>query len=197
MIAARMSEPGALDDGALLEACRRGDRASLERLLAPEVPRLARLVRRLTGAGPHVDDVVQDALAGAVVSLPGFRGEAPIGAWLRQIAVRSAYRFLRSSSSQRHVDLDPELACERATPDQEVESRRALAATYRHLARLTPKKRVAFVLHVFEGLTVAEVAATTGASQLATKARIHIARKELMARARRDPELSHRTGDDR
>jgi DNA-directed RNA polymerase specialized sigma24 family protein len=58
-----------------------------------------------------------------------------------------------------------------------------------HLRALGPKKRIAFVLHVFEGMPLEEVAALMGAGLAATKSRVFWARRELMARAARDPLL--------
>jgi DNA-directed RNA polymerase specialized sigma24 family protein len=48
---------------------------------------------------------------------------------------------------------------------------------------------VAFMLHVFEGHPLEEVAALTGASLTATKSRVFWARRELWKRASRDPLL--------
>jgi DNA-directed RNA polymerase specialized sigma24 family protein len=58
-----------------------------------------------------------------------------------------------------------------------------------HLQAISPKKRIAFVLHVFEGLPIEEVAALTAASVTATKSRVFWARRELIKRAQRDPIL--------
>jgi DNA-directed RNA polymerase specialized sigma24 family protein len=57
------------------------------------------------------------------------------------------------------------------------------------MAMIAPKKRIAFVLHVFEGHPIEEVAALTGASITATKSRVFWARRELLKRAARDPQL--------
>jgi len=51
------------------------------------------------------------------------------------------------------------------------------------------KKRLAFVLYVFEGRPIDEVAALTGATRVATKSRVFWARRELLARVAADPVL--------
>jgi DNA-directed RNA polymerase specialized sigma24 family protein len=54
---------------------------------------------------------------------------------------------------------------------------------------IAPKKRIAFVLHVFEGRPIEEIATLTGASVTATKSRVFWARRELLKRAACDPML--------
>ena len=49
---------------------------------------------------------------------------------------------------------------------------RRIARLEMHLAALGPKKRIAFSLHVFEGLPLEAVAALMGASVTATKSRV-------------------------
>jgi DNA-directed RNA polymerase specialized sigma24 family protein len=57
------------------------------------------------------------------------------------------------------------------------------------LDRIKPKKRIAFALWAFEGLTVAQIAELTGTSVPATRSRIFHAQRELREHARRDPWL--------
>jgi RNA polymerase sigma-70 factor (ECF subfamily) len=197
MMAARSIDPAPVHEEGLLDGCRRGDRAALERVLGVEAPGLERLLRRLLGPGAHVEDVLQDTLEGAILSFPSYRGEAAVSAWMMRIAVRTAFRFLRRQEARGEpmaIAID-EAADRSATQETLVASRRALAATYGHLARLSAKKRIAFMLHVFEGRPIADVAALMGATEMATKSRIFFARRELMARARRDPELADRAAD--
>ena len=60
---------------------------------------------------------------------------------------------------------------------------------HHHLGALAPKLRIAFVLHVFEGLPIDEVSALVGASSITTRSRVFWARRRLLARAAKDPVL--------
>jgi RNA polymerase sigma-70 factor (ECF subfamily) len=192
MAAHGASRPAQGFDAATLDACRRGDRAALERVLGAEAPSLERLLRRLIGPDSPIEDVLQDTLEAVVVAFPSFRGEASVSTWMARIATRTAYHHLRRPEARRRAPLelveDTE-AADATPPERLAATRRALRATYRHLAAMAPKKRIAFVLHVFEGRPIAEVAALMGATRAATKSRVFFARRELLARARRDPEL--------
>ena len=70
-----------------------------------------------------------------------------------------------------------------------VEVRRQLERLHHHLGEIGASKRVAFVLHVFDGRPIAEVAALMDASVTATKSRVFWARRELLKRAKNDPIL--------
>jgi DNA-directed RNA polymerase specialized sigma24 family protein len=83
---------------------------------------------------------------------------------------------------------DPPL--DEPTPERRLDSRSALVRIHHHLAALSPKKRIAFLLHVVEQRPIAEVAALMSATRAATKTRIWLARRALLARARRDPTLT-------
>ncbi len=54
------------------------------------------LVRRLVRGRAAAEDVFQDCMIGLLRHLPEFRGEAPFGAWARQVALRQCLMYLRS-----------------------------------------------------------------------------------------------------
>jgi RNA polymerase sigma-70 factor (ECF subfamily) len=58
-----------------------------------------------------------------------------------------------------------------------------MAAVYRILDTLAPKKRVVFVLHEIEGREPKEIAEIVGAPVLTVRTRLHYARKEFYALA--------------
>jgi RNA polymerase sigma-70 factor (ECF subfamily) len=196
-----MASPRSADEGrketvsaATLDACRRGEAQALELVLRVESPRLERLLGRLLGpSGEAVEDVLQDTFEAAVRAFPSYRGEAPVASWLARIAVRTALRHLKRPERRRRVPLELVVGDERVRDqprqEEETESRRLLVRVHEHLAALSSKNRVAFVLHVIEGLPVDQVAALCGASKTATKSRVFLARRRLLWRARRDPEL--------
>jgi DNA-directed RNA polymerase specialized sigma24 family protein len=61
---------------------------------------------------------------------------------------------------------------------------------YRELAQSSAKNRIAFVLHVIEARPIDEVAALMSATKAATKSRVFLCRRQLLERARRDPQAS-------
>jgi RNA polymerase sigma-70 factor, ECF subfamily len=181
-------------DAAALDACRRGDRRALDAVLRAHVPVLDRLLTRLAGPSGDVEDLLQTTLIEAVTAFPRFRGEASVQTWLCRIAVNVFRRHLRRPERRHRVALelvpgsnDP--ADPAPGQDDVLERRRQLARLYHHLEAIGPRKRIAFVLHVIEGRPMSEVAALMRASEMATKSRVFWARRELLARVRKDPRL--------
>ena len=177
-----------------IDACRRGDRHALGELFRVEAPAVERLISRLLGRGPEVEDVLQCTLIAAAAAFPRYRGEASVRTWMARIAVRMAYAHLRRQSRKVRPALTlvasrSEPASRAAGPDRSAESRQLVERLYQHLDALSAGKRIPFVLHVLEGRPVREVAALVGATETATKSRIFFARRALLGRIQRDPDL--------
>jgi RNA polymerase sigma-70 factor (ECF subfamily) len=174
----------------LVRACLAGDRAAETQLFRTHVQQVHRLVRRVVGVDANVDDLVQDAFIRVYRSLQKFRGEARLATWIGRIALRVAFEHLATTRRLRPIEAVPEPAAPDGPLDDRLAAREALRRLDRLLDRLDPKHRIAFTLHVLDGLPQEEVAALMGASLVATKARVWRARRELDKRARRDVVLA-------
>ncbi len=184
-------------DPATIEACRRGDRQALERVLRAQTPNLEKLLGRLVGPDADLEDLLQTTLIATVSAFPRYRGEASVRTWMTRIAVNVVRQHLRRPERRRRVALElvPDQVDRRAPADQVAEHRAELRRLFHHLDAIGPRKRLAFALHVFSGYPMEEVAALTGASVAATKSRVYWARRALLGRARKDPELRELVGE--
>lgn len=181
---------GAGDVAALVDRARLHDRAATQALFRMHVVQIHRLVRRLVGARGDVDDVVQSAFFEAFRSLRSFRGESAFATWLTRIAVRVTMNAIgrrqrQPASLDTHGVADPPSAD--ADPERTVAAREGLAHVDALLARMRPKRRAAFVLHVLEGHPIDEVARILATSPAAVRVRIHDARREIERSVRDDP----------
>jgi len=175
------------DDLDLAERCVRGDRVAQRQLFEREKRRVHAILYRLLGTNGPMEDLLQEAFLEIFRSLGSYRGEAAIGTWIDRCTVRVAYRWLRS----RRVFL--ELAHDVASTEPSVErkafAREGVRRLYEALNQLDAKQRIAFCLHVIDGMPVARVAASMDATVVATKVRIFRARRALELRAAKDPVL--------
>lgn len=180
-------------DPALVEACRRGDRDALGKILEQYAPALERLLLRLVGPGPDAEDLLQRTMMAIVQAFPRFRGEASVRSWMMRIAVNVVRQHWRAPQKRRRVQLGlvpiEDDVDDSAGADELADQRRQLTRLFHHLETIGEKKRLAFCLHVFEGLSIERVAVLMGASQAATKSRVFWARRALMAKAKKDPAL--------
>jgi RNA polymerase sigma-70 factor (ECF subfamily) len=179
-------------DGATIDACRRGERAALERVLLAESPAIERLLGRMVGAS-DVEDLLQEVFVAAMESFPRFRGQASVSTWLARIAVKTAYDHLRRPFRRERATLrlaasDGEAV--EARSDAALDEQRLSERLEIHLRALSPKNRIALVLHVVEGKSVSEVAALMDATVAATKTRTFLGRRALLRRVKGDRVLS-------
>lgn len=173
----------------VIEACRRGDRSALDRVFRMHAEVLERLLARIVGPRADVEDLLQETFVAAMQAFPQFRGEASVRSWLHRIAINVAHKELRKPRHRREAMLDDEAPAQAPSASDQLAETQLAARLYTHLDKLEARKRIAIVLHVIEGYSVAEIAALTGASQTATKSRLFWARRALLASMKRDPQL--------
>ena len=175
----------------LARACAAGDRAAQARLFRIEVQSVHRLLHRVLGASPALEDLIQESFIRVFRALPGFRGEAHLGTWIGRIALRVAYEHLRQARpAVARLESVPDLPSDDPDAERQLMAREGLRRLYRILERLEPKQRIAFTLCTIDGRSQQEVAALMAASLVATKTRIWRARREIDRLARLDPLLA-------
>jgi RNA polymerase sigma-70 factor (ECF subfamily) len=181
------------DERALVIGCRDGDPASLDRFFRTYFAYVARVIGRLIGSTPDLQDLVHATFIEAIGSFDRYRGGASLKTWVTRIAVHLSLNELRAGV-RRHVPLElvpPSIEPRDASSAADVQLSVHQLGQQLHalLDKLGPKKRVAFLLFTIEEYSIDEVAALTGASRAATKSRIWFARRELLAAVKNRPEL--------
>jgi RNA polymerase sigma factor (sigma-70 family) len=137
---------------------------------------------RFTRVPSTAEDLLQETFIEVMRSIGRFRGEAPLGMWIRQIAISKALMFLRSAWHSRGQSLDDnweETASGRYTvpgrsdrPDQAMDLDAALA-------NLPPVSRAVVWLHDVEGFTHREIAGFMGKSESFSKSQLSRAYQRL------------------
>ena len=79
----------------LARACS-ADACAQAAIYAAVAPATFALIRRLAGNRTLAEDLFQETMMTLFQRLSTFRGEAPLGAWVRQIAVSKCLMYLRS-----------------------------------------------------------------------------------------------------
>lgn len=152
--------------------------------LAAHLDGLFRFARRLVGDPERAADLVQDTVVRAMERSSSYRGEAPLGAWLRRILHNLAVDRARRSEHELAVEdveahwrddaytVDPAVVVERAAAREELEEA---------LVRLPFIYRSAVVLHDAEEWKVREIAELEGISLPAAKQRLRRGRMMLVS----------------
>jgi DNA-directed RNA polymerase specialized sigma24 family protein len=171
-----------VDEALLREACAGGESARQALYLAL-APATLNLIRRLVGHRALSEDIFQDTMMAFYERLSQFRGEAPVGAWLRRIAIRRCLMYLRSPWQRARLCLEPVdfgVAAEVAaliTPGYAGD----LIDLERALASLAPTTRAVVWMFEVEGYSHEEIAREFGRSLSFSKSQLARAHRRLRA----------------
>jgi DNA-directed RNA polymerase specialized sigma24 family protein len=177
----------AVDSEQLARACA-GEDLARQALYAALAPATLNLIRRLVGHRALSEDLFQDSMMLFFERLPQYRQEAPVGAWLRQIAVSRCLMYLRSPWKRARLCLEPVdggVAADVAalvTPGYAGE----LIDLERALAALAPTARAIVWMYEVEGYSHQEIAHAFGRSVSFSKSQL--ARAHARLRALLEPE---------
>jgi RNA polymerase sigma factor (sigma-70 family) len=169
-----------------------GEEAARQVIYAAVAPATFSLIRRMVGQTSAAEDVFQDTMMILFERLTEFRQEAPLGAWLRQIAVSRCLMHLRSPWRRVRLclegsDADAVAAATPVTaalPPELIDAERALAT-------LAPTARAVLWMYEVEGYSHAEIAQAFGRSISFSKSQL--SRAHLKLRAWFEPQGSRPT----
>ena len=166
----------------LTRACA-GEAPARQALYVALAPATLALIRRMVGQRALSEDLFQDTMMTFYERLPQFRHEAPLGAWLRQIAISRCLMYLRSPWKRARMCLEPidcGVAAEVAaliTPGYAGE----LIDLERALASLAPTARAIVWMYEVEGYSHQEIAHAFGRSVSFSKTQLARAHARLRA----------------
>ena len=153
----------------------------IDAIYAEHAPFIARVLVRLVGDGPHVDDLLQETFLVAYRKRSSFDGRSALRTWLYAIAARLAMRHRRGAGRfLRAIGLfadEPERIS--ADPVDELERARAAQAVRAVLDLLPFKQREVVVLYELEELDGAEIAEIVGIPINTVWTRLHHGRKRF------------------
>ncbi|MFL6600184.1 MAG: RNA polymerase sigma factor [Steroidobacteraceae bacterium] len=169
----------------VLASARFGSERAQAAIYAAVAPATFGLVRRLAGSRALAEDLFQETMMAVFQGLPGFRGEAPLGAWVRQIAVSKCLMYLRSPWHWARLRLSSESDSDGrsvdvllpATPGPKAE----VLDVERALASLAPTARAVVWLFEVEGYSHEEIARSFGRSVSFSKSQLARAHAKLRA----------------
>jgi RNA polymerase sigma-70 factor (ECF subfamily) len=177
----------------LIVRARGGEEAAQAEIYRALGPAVFALTRRLVGNRAVAEDLFQDTMMALFQRLGDFRGEAPLGAWLRQVAVTRCLMYLRSPWHRARLHWESgdgdgslrstTLSVTPATSADALDVERALAS-------LTPVGRAVVWLFEVEGYSHEEIARLFGRSVSFSKSQLarSLARLRLGLAPREDQE---------
>lgn len=166
-------------DSYLVTRARDGYLDAYEMLVKRHSAMAYRVALRLCGNHHDAQDIAQEALIAAWQDLARFKGDSSFATWLYQIVTRRALNKVTRGRAADQMDLLDEVADPGTEPAKQVERNLAVDAVTDALAALPFPQRTVVVLHHFEGLSYADVAAVTRSSAPAVRSHLFRARRTL------------------
>jgi len=157
------------DDIGLILRAQAGDLRAFEQILLGLGPRLRTYVRRLGIEQAAADDILQECFLRLWRGLPWLRDPALFRAWAYRIATREAHRAMKRERKIEEMRAD---ASELETLQAPFADAAVKLDAERCLAQVSSLARATLVAHYFEGLTLEEVGAVTGAPLGTVKSRL-------------------------
>lgn len=100
----RLTEIAVSEDIVLRARC--GEESAQAHIYEQLAPAVHGLIRRIVGNRALAEDLFQDTMMTVFERLGSFRGEAPLGAWVRQVAVTRCLMYLRSPWHRARLTLE-------------------------------------------------------------------------------------------
>lgn len=175
----------AIPDLELVARHRAGDAGAFPAIYRAHVDAVYRRLTRILGPIPEREDLTQDVFLALHRMLPAYRGDAKLATLVHRIAINRAYEHLRRRSRRATSPVDAavfdELVANVTSPEQQSAAREELARVFACLARIKPKKRIAFLLRVVDGLSFEDIGELVDATPEAVAKRVQHGQRELDA----------------
>jgi len=168
-------------DEELMLAYGRGDAGAFETLYKRHRGGLYRFVLRAIKQRSSTEELFQEVWIRVIEARSRYAPQARFTTWLYTIAHNLLVDHWRRKGLTL-VQLDEEeLVAAPDNPARQAEARESLARLLQAIEALPAAQREAFLLHEEAGLSVAEIAAVTGAGEEAAKSRLRYAMAKLKA----------------
>ena len=171
----------AAPDEALMLAYQAGNAGAFETLYRRHRTRLYRFVLRAVKTRAVAEELFQEIWMRVIEARSRYTPQARFTTWLYTIAHNHLVDHWRKRGLTLVTLEGEELPASEPNPADQAQAHESLARFVAALEALPALQREAFLLHEEGGLTVAEIAAATGANEEAAKSRLRYAISKLKA----------------
>jgi len=154
----------------LIEKCLANDRFAQRTLYENYKDSLYTIVYRITNDFDAASDLLQEAFIDAFKNLASLKEPQYFHAWIKQIIVRKAYRYLKSKKDSVSLDAVTEFGYQDEVDVGYIE---------KAIQSLPAKSRTVFVMAEIEGFAHKEIAETLNISVGTSKSQLNYAKTKL------------------
>lgn len=162
----------------LVNSCLKQDRTAQRVLYDRFANQMMALCVRYAGNQSEAQDMLQEGFIKVFEKLEQFRGDGPLGGWIRRVMVNEALIYLRKQKKHAYVDnIDDDVPI--AGDFQDGLDVLATEDLLRLIAQLPDGYRTVFNLYAVEGYSHKEIAEQLGISENTSKTQFHKAKLHL------------------
>lgn len=169
-----------MSDEELVRGCLRQDGVAQRTLFDRFAQPMMAVCMRYAGNPMEAQDMLQEGFVKVFEKLGQFRGDGPLGGWVRRIMVNEALIYLRKHQRHRNIDaIDEEN--DDAPVDASVLDSLGAEMLIKLIAALPAGYRTVFNLYAVEGYSHKEIAEQLGITESTSKTQFHKAKQQLRA----------------
>jgi RNA polymerase sigma-70 factor, ECF subfamily len=148
-------------DATLMRCVAEGDRSALGELVRRHQQRVRSIAYRMTRRWDVADDIAQQTFLRVFHAAASYRPSAAFSTWLYRIVVNLCLDAARRPHTASLVD-ERESCSTADMPEKQLILAERTQAIAQEVAQLPERQRMVLILHRFEGLSHAQIAASTG-----------------------------------
>jgi RNA polymerase sigma-70 factor (ECF subfamily) len=163
-------------------AARDGESVAFTRLYEKTREQAWRVLYRVVGQSPELEDLVQEVYLQLMRALKSYRGDSRVSTFLHRICVNVGLMHLRSRRRRREevtAELPEGEAGEHHDPERAAQVKQAAALVQRALATLSEEKAAVFAYHELLGLKPEEIAELVECPVNTVRSRLNRARLDF------------------
>ncbi len=162
-----------MTEAQLIQGCKENNRLAQKELYEKYKAAMFTLAYRVTNDFEDANDVLQEAFVQVFRAIEQFRGESTIGAWIKTIVTRAAYRKIKQRVTFDDIDNLPDNTI--------VQWGNSLDTEYleKAIQSLSDGYRAVFTLAEIEGFSHREIGEMLGISEGTSKSQLYYAKRRL------------------
>ena len=167
----------------IVDRCKAGDPYAFRQLFEKHVNGVHRHLSFLIGPHEDVDDLVQLVFLNVFQSIKRFKGNSAFSTWLFRVTINVARQEIRTRSRYRRlngaiIEVNNVLGTTNTkTPERHLANWQQI---YNVLDKISFKKRETFILYMYEGYSLEEIAELLGLPVSTIGSRLQAGRRELL-----------------
>ena len=162
-----------MTESQLIQGCKENNRLAQKELYEKYKSAMFTLAYRVTNDFEDANDVLQEAFVQVFRAIEQFRGESTIGAWIKTIVIRAAYRKVKQRVTFDDIENLPDNTI--------VQWGNSLDTEYleKAIQSLSEGYRTVFTLAEIEGFSHREIGEMLGISEGTSKSQLFYAKRRL------------------